>query len=48
MRLVPGFAECGATGGFFGGDAEVFAGAFANLFEVAGVWPEVVALLCEF
>ena len=34
----PGFAEGSATGGFFGGDAEVFASAFANFFEVAREW----------
>ena len=28
----PGFAEGGAASGFFQGDAEVFAGAFADLF----------------
>ena len=40
--IYPGAAEFGATSGFFGGDAEGFAGAFADVFPVFGKRAEVV------
>ena len=37
------FEECVAAGGFFGGDAELFADAGADVFPTAGQWAEVIA-----
>ena len=37
------FEECVAAGGFFRGDAELFADAWADVFPTAGKWAEVIA-----
>ena len=44
VRLDPGFVEFGAAGGFFLGDAELFADALADFLPIGGEGAEVIAL----
>ena len=44
VGVFPSAAEFGAAGGFFGGDAEMFAGAFADAFQIRSERAEVVTL----
>ena len=48
VGIFPGFAEFGAAGGFFGGDAELFADAVVDLLEVLGDGTEIVAEAAVF